>query len=36
VISRIAKSDGKVELRIAVPPAQWSRFERRFGEVVRG
>ena len=30
VISRIAKSDGKVELRVAVPPAQWSRFEKRF------
>ncbi len=32
VISRIAKSDGKVELRVAVPPAQWSRFEKRFGD----
>ena len=36
VISRVAGSDGQVQLRIAVPPAQWSRFEKRFGEAARG
>jgi len=36
VISRVAKSDGKVELRVAVPPAQWSRFEKRFVEPAGG
>jgi GTP-binding protein HflX len=34
VISRVAKSDGRLELRVAVPPAQWSRFEKRFGDRV--
>jgi GTP-binding protein HflX len=31
VISRTGSSDGQVHLRVAVPPAQRSRFEKRFG-----
>ncbi|MBI1212267.1 MAG: GTPase HflX [Alphaproteobacteria bacterium] len=34
VLSREARADGRLELRVAVPPAQWSRFERRFGGAV--
>jgi GTP-binding protein HflX len=31
VLSRKARSDGRLDLRVAVPPTQWSRFEKRFG-----
>ena len=31
VLSREARSDGRLDLRVAVPPTQWSRFEKRFG-----
>jgi GTP-binding protein HflX len=35
VLSREARSDGRLDLRVAVPPTQWSRFEKRFGAQAR-
>jgi GTP-binding protein HflX len=35
VLSREERNDGRIELRVAIPPAQWSRFEKRFGTHAR-
>ena len=35
VLSREARSDGRLDLRVAVPPSQWSRFEKRFAGATR-